>query len=301
MLTIQEIQNKIQSISLTLNQERDEDLIKQMSETISSIWDSLFDRHFASKLNSEEWPAAADPMIICKKDSDEDKTMRASAIFSLLLAARFADGNGKKKFLDFGCGEGHIVQQVIKSNMASYAIGYDLEDFNWSKFPDLNLTIDVNKVKENGPYDLILLYDVLDHVTDDKQIEVLKLAKSFLAKNGKIVVRFHPWCSRHGTHMWDLNKAFAHVVFSSEELERMGHKGIYTVKVTHPSITYKQWIDGSDLKIINEKITSEQSGPIFESNKDLKARVIANCGYPSNHLPYNMIEQIWCDYVLESK
>ena len=255
MLTIQEIVNKVQSISSSFKVERDEDLLKQLSEVVEQASNSIFERHFLSKLKSEEWPSAADPMIICKQNSEEDKTIRASAIFSLLLAARLADGNGPKKFLDFGCGEGHVVDQVAKSNLANYVCGYDLENYWGDRFSGLNLTSDIDKIKENAPYDLVLMYDVLDHVKNNEQVNTLKLVKDLLSVNGKLVIRLHPWCGRHGTHMWDLNKAFAHVVFTEEELEKIGYKGIYTVKVTNPSITYKQWIEAAGFKITFEKVT----------------------------------------------
>jgi hypothetical protein len=111
-------------------------------------------------------------------------------------------------------------------------------------------------VKQSGPYNIVLMYDVIDHMMQNEQeiIDKLKQIKQILAINGKIYLRSHPWCSRHGTHLYhQLNKAFAHLIFSDEELQILGYKQEPVRKVLAPVAEYKNLFQAAGLKV--------QSGP----------------------------------------
>ena len=166
-------------------------------------------------LQSADWPEAAPAFLICQ-NTEEDKTERAEGIINYI-----AENFTNKKFCDFGCGEGHVAREAGK--IAGYSIGYDVVKdgtLPWESTEyDYSLTTDFEKIKQNGPYDIILLYDVLDHVKSPE--DVLKQVASISNANTKIFVRFHPWIGRHGGHLYkDLNKAWAHLVFTEEELLR---------------------------------------------------------------------------------
>jgi len=65
----------------------------------------------------------------------------------------------------------------------------------------------------NTKYDFILINDVLDHAADP--LDMLEQVNKIRNPETKIVVRCHPWTSRHGTHVYkQMNKAFLHLIFN---------------------------------------------------------------------------------------
>lgn len=161
-------------------------------------------------LESNDWPEAAISEFICK--DEQEKIKRAKSIVESLINQPFTN----KKFLDYGCGEGHVVKYVIKH--AEFALGYDIEKQNWGEtnFLTTNNTL----IHQKGKYDIIMLYDVIDHAEDP--VEVMNDVASLLEEDGTIYVRCHPWYSRHGGHMYHkLNKAFINLIFTEDELKKL--------------------------------------------------------------------------------
>jgi len=112
-----------------------------------------------------------------------------------------------KNFLDFGCGDGSCV--TIAKDIARTAIGYDCVKNDCWRLEKLDCTDDLNIVKARGPYDIILLHDVLDHTPDPDKI--LETVYQLLSEDGIVFVRNHPWTSIHGGHLYySINKAFVH-------------------------------------------------------------------------------------------
>ena len=178
-------------------------------------------RLMKSLLHSDDWPEAVFSLQIADETSESDKAERAEGIADILLPP-FSG----KKFLDFGCSEGHVAKYV--SGEASLSVGYDIvraetSKLSWeNKKEKLLLTTDFEKVVSEGPYDIVMIYDVLDHSSADPS-EILAKAKSVLAEDGKIYLRCHPWTGRHGGHAYrKINKAFVHLVLGEDELEEMG-------------------------------------------------------------------------------
>ena len=126
-------------------------------------------------LKSDKWPQAVNPLQICDEDSEQLKRERADGILSIILEAKL----NNKHFLDFGTGEGHVANEAANQG-ATISVGYDIKvpdksPFTWDKMEDkCLLTTDFEQVKATGPYNLILFYDVLDHVREDGQVEVLE-------------------------------------------------------------------------------------------------------------------------------
>lgn len=105
------------------------------------------------------------------------------------------------------------------------------------------------------PHDYILMYDVLDHCVATHPRQVLEQAKAVLAPDGAIIVRCHPWLSRHATHLGrDFNKAYAHLLFSEGELAAMGYAGRPTRRDTaSPLETYRSWFTAAGLAVRYEE------------------------------------------------
>jgi 2-polyprenyl-3-methyl-5-hydroxy-6-metoxy-1,4-benzoquinol methylase len=248
-------------------------------------------------LDSEEWPEAVLDFQIVDKSSEEEKMCRAEGIVDILIDE---DLQGKK-FLDFGCGEGHTSKYV--SREADIAVGFDINqsdksNFIWEKIQEkMLLTTDINLVRQLAPYDVILIYDVLDHADDP--VDVLNQAKSFLADDGKIYLRTHPWCGRHGGHFYQKkNKAFVHVVFSDKELEKLGLN--YEEKINKfkfPIVTYENIIKNSGLNIKFKDIEHQDVEIFFEKNKII-ADKIKTAMTTDDSFPKFQLSQCFHDYVL---
>jgi 2-polyprenyl-3-methyl-5-hydroxy-6-metoxy-1,4-benzoquinol methylase len=212
-------------------------------------------------LNSSIWPVAVDKDSLCPEDL-ESKIDRAKMILDSFVKEDIKD----KRVLDFGYGEGHLAYVV--SETAKFVVGYDLELTN-KDFSRENLyfTANWNDVLINQPYDLVIVYDVLDHADDPTEV-LLKLKKL----NAKILMRCHPWTSRHGTHLYKtLNKAYAHLVFSEKEIKNFGLKEIKTNKFIHPLKKYRELIEGAGLNILNEDASLiHEVEPFFTNRYDPK-------------------------------
>lgn len=206
-------------------------------------------------LDGEDWPEAAPQFLICE-DSEEDKMERAEGILDYI-----GDNLQGKKVLDFGCGEGHVA--IKAADTASVAVGYDIaEPTAKTEKENCILTTDFSKVTENGPYDLVILYDVLDHCKDP--VAALKQVKEVISPTTKVFVRCHSWMSRHGSHIYkQLNKAWAHLIFSEEDFAKMGVKMEFVQKYYFPLNIHNQWFAGAGFKIVSSDIIKTAVEPFF--------------------------------------
>jgi 2-polyprenyl-3-methyl-5-hydroxy-6-metoxy-1,4-benzoquinol methylase len=222
------------------------DYQKKQREDYSS-GDYLLEFHNLKNLvRSSEWPAAIPPDMLCNQNSDEDKFMRASNILGEMVSLK------DLAFLDFGCGEGHVVAASLAQE-PRFSLGYDmLRHPSWDHLEGV-FTNGINIMRSHAPYDVVLLYDVLDHAEDP--IQVLEEVKSVRKSNGPIYVRCHPWTSRHATHLYhQINKAFLHLVFSEKELLKLGFKGMKTIHLLSPQEHYHHWFRQAGLEIKHELV-----------------------------------------------
>lgn len=224
--------------------------LRAMSRLTISAQDSFdLGGYLLYLINSPRFPLAVDPLLIVS-DNDEDKMIRAEGILSVVVTQPVTDST----FLDLGCGEGHVAAQAALT--AKLSVGYDIVPQEWDRYPakdNLVFTDAWDQVVAKAPYDAILLYDVLDHVTTEYPSNVLERAKTVLKPSGRVYVRFHPWCSRHGTHLYrQLNKAYIHMFFTEKQLAEMGYHGIPTVKIIQPLQTYASWLSKTGFKVIGQ-------------------------------------------------
>ena len=198
-------------------------------------------------LLSDRWPAAVEPDLLCSPTSESDKVKRAEGIINLTCKPHLRG----KNFLDMGCGEGHVVMQSLEERPA-VAVGFDLtqpagSSLSWEVFQNRSvLTTSYKTVKDHGPYDIVLLYDVLDHVKGEKPLSLLAKIRELTSPGARIYIRCHPWLGRHGGHLYQkLNKAFAHLIFSNEELAALGCESVYTTQSLYPLKEYRAWFPQS--------------------------------------------------------
>lgn len=247
-------------------------------------------RKIKEQIISDDWPEATPADSIPKTESD--KHTRAETILDLVVTEFLND----TRFLEVGCGEGHVAMCAAKRGVKK-SVGYDVEK-KWKTdgAENLMLTTDWDRVKQSAPYDIILGYDVIDHICDMDVVTALHAMKNVLAQSGRIYLRAHPWCSRHGGHLYQkLNKAYAHLILDESELLRLfGISPEPVLKLTHPQETYKKWFRAAGLVVRDEMLTTRKVEEMFLSpSHAVKTRLDQN---GVNHI--NMAIE-YVDYILE--
>lgn len=244
----------------------------------------------------DEWPEAVPAHIIVDRNDEIAKVERARGIVEHLIDE---DLTGLR-FLDFGCGDGHVAYYATEKN--AHSVGYDIrESESWGKFEDrgnFTLTTDWKAALDQGPYDVILCFDVLDHVEGIEPTIMMRQLHEALSDNGKIYMRTHPWISRHATHTYhDFNKAFSHLILTDEELSEYipDYSPQPNIRVQYPLKTYANYFQQANLKVLSTREVKREVEPFFKRD-DVASRIIkaAQVGeFPEYQMSLEFI-----DYVL---
>jgi 2-polyprenyl-3-methyl-5-hydroxy-6-metoxy-1,4-benzoquinol methylase len=241
------------------------EMINKISLDVSDLFEiinlSLEDENnITNMFVDDNWPQSIPQSQI--GITEADKIVRAENIIYLFLNDEVVG----QKILDFGTGQGQVPATIAKKG-AKLSVGYDIVQDGWTtELPNLIYTTDFSLVVNNAPYDSILLYDVLDHTSDP--VEALKQVSSVLAEGGKIHLRCHPWCSRHGGHVFrSINKAYAHLFLSEKALQKLSLGQAPIQRIIHPQRTYSEWFDAAGLKVYSRDIVQEDVEPFFMGDK----------------------------------
>lgn len=241
---LEEMTNNPQELATQSDNEIKEEIpfVKQVDRTLERKI------HVEKLLSIDCWPEAVTPSYLAEKiPTEQDQIKRADAVLHTMLTVPLED----KSFLDFGCGEGWITQQAVKKG-ASEAIGYDIvKHIDWNNREGANFTSEFSEIK-GKKFDIIMLYDVLDHSHDP--VDIMSKIKNCLNPDGHVYVRCHPWTSIHANHVYKkgLNKAFIHMFLNWDELkEIIGEDPMFTRPEKHPMKAYKWWFD--EFKIVKER------------------------------------------------
>ena len=252
-------------------------------------------------LHSDKWARAVNKELICNYQNEEELKDRASIIIEELVGSL-----ENKSFLDFGCGLGHSIQV----SQAKMSVGYDLvpsSNFEWEKEGDKMWSTNLEKIKKNGPYDSILLYDVLDHFQNYNSVDdLMKEVKSLKSNNGKIYCRCHPICSRHASHLYEtINKAFINLVFTEEELKSLGYEMEHklTLHSYFPLKTYRELFQRVGLRVESEAINKDTVDNFFSNTPIVRKRIVERWRsedgkFPKHEFPSFQMEQSFIDYIL---
>lgn len=244
------------------------------------------------------WPDAVFPELI--PATEDEKLHQSAKIIHDLIRLDMID----KKVLHLGCGEGQTAYVMANLHGPEKVVGYDAKNSDW-KYENTNnllLTNSWTEVEENGPYDIILANDIIDHAADfDQTLEKIKLIKNF---DCKICLRCHPWLSRHGAHA-ENNKAYIHLVFSDDELSNMGIKTTPSHKLLDPQASYHKTFKNAGYSILSEKETRRDIEIFFTHNPNILRRIkekfknSANPKYATGEeFPRELLELEFIDYVL---
>lgn len=187
---------------------------------------------------SYDWPEAIDQSFICR--NKEDELYRAQAIVELLIDEQLIG----KRFLDFNLHNNYCADYVYNQKNTLYSSGLYLQTENKTN-DGLLITSNFNEIENYAPYDVILAFDVFNHLTDDIELWFNKLNK-LLAQNGILYLRTHPFSSRHATHFYkEDNKAYIHyciecgiyhnkINIDEDYLEKVGFSVISKKNVNQP-------------------------------------------------------------------
>ncbi len=197
---------------------------------------------FVSLIMSPDWPEAVPGDLLCDLDNERDLIDYAEGF----LDATIDVPTEGKRFLDYGCGNGYMANQMLRRGVSS-STGYDIVDPGWRFQHNATLTTQHDSLEENA-FDIILLCDVLDHAENPPS--VLADVHRLLAPGGVVYVHTHPWTSRTGGHLYrSLNKAYAHLVLGPRELASMGIESIFCQHIFDPLKTYRDWFTHSGFVI----------------------------------------------------
>lgn len=157
-------------------------------------------------LSSEFWPRSIFEGAIV---TDEDtKIKRANSIVKT-----FVNIDKGVKFLDFGCGDSRCAE--VAEYDSKISVGYDILNPIGK-----NTTSEWSEILRNAPYDVIMLYDVIDHIKAKDLIATIELIKTVCDENTVLKIKCHPWFSIHGGHMYyQHNKAFAHLFLKESDTD----------------------------------------------------------------------------------
>lgn len=248
--------------------------------------------------NSDKWPEAVNPNLICDPTSETDKVERGRGIIELMIEEDLKN----LKVLDYGCGEGHCAHLAADYKTAT-SVGFDIvKSSSWDALQKegVILTTDFGQVKENGPYDIIILFDVIDHIKGDDPVSILEKVKSVLKEGGKVYMRCHPFMSRHATHLYHAaNKAYIHLVFDAEELKQIVPNAPYfeeNIGVKYPLKTYHDYISQAGLRSINRRDITEKVELFFKIPK-IAERIMKNTEF--DQFPEFQMGLQFIDFVLK--
>lgn len=116
------------------------------------------------------------------------------------LMRRYVDLRDKR-ILDIGCGVGAFVRRLREFSPHVYGVDIDAERVveGGREVPNLGLAVGEYLPFKDGTFDVVLLHEVLEHVTDDRA--TLAQARRVLAPGGQIVIfcpnRLYPF-ETHG-------------------------------------------------------------------------------------------------------
>lgn len=158
-----------------------------------------------------------------------------------------------------------FIKEIMKAK-ANKVVCFSLDkNINPFKIEESNqigiVTNNKNELVGNGPFDIIICYDFLEH-TGESPENWLSFMKNIRKTNGPIYLRAHPFNSRYHDHNL-ANKAYSHLVFTDSEKLKIGcPSGKKTCKELLTENEYFKLFYSLELSIIERNIIDH---PIEES------------------------------------
>lgn len=250
-------------------------------------------------LSSDNWPEAVEPELICDENDKNELLEASNGVLNSVVSEYLKD----MTVLDIGCGPGCLSVATLNQH-PSKVVAYDIKEHAfWDSlkmdYPSINFTTSMDVVQEEGPYDIVIMHDVIDHIIGDP-VRILKDISDVMDKQGKLFVVCHPWCSRHGSHIYKkLNKAFVHLVLDETELMRLyGIQMDHVINVIYPLKQYEEWFSEAGFKILDKSPKFTKVETFFKNNK-LNKRIMKNWPTSEATLPEYHMSIDFVTYVLQ--
>lgn len=266
-----------------------------LSIMLHPVSKSIYFEELKEMVFSDNWPKAVPEYMLTDERDYQECLSRGCDILQFLIKEEVKG----KRFLHYDLRDGSVVQ--VARDMKSDAFGYcDSFDVIWNNEFVLN---DYDELVKQSPFDVIFLWDVLDHVVEEKSNEIIKSCYNLLSRGGTIYCRLHPWCGRHGADVYrQLNKSFIHLLFSEREFESLEIAIPFNKKVLQPDVIYRKWFE-EYFDITKEEIDRWPIEPFFE-NGLLFHRFLRNFDLDRKNkasLPLKYLEQDFVDLTMVKK
>ena len=108
------------------------------------------------------------------------------------LARQLAEGG--TRVLDFGSGTGYGAASLAEVAESVTGIDIDAGAIEWSRSTHRNPNLrfeqraDFGQGLDSGTFDLITCFELIEHVDQENQLEVMRSMRRLLAKSGKLVI-----------------------------------------------------------------------------------------------------------------
>ena len=126
-------------------------------------------------------PSNAFLETVYEKSIDHSRTITETIAYRREVLEKLANVLGElddkpRKLLDFGCGYGHALRILNMRDLK--CLGFDVSTERLVR-AGLSATSDMEELRRNGPFDVILCFDVLEHVPyPNKTLELLAAISS---------------------------------------------------------------------------------------------------------------------------
>jgi 2-polyprenyl-3-methyl-5-hydroxy-6-metoxy-1,4-benzoquinol methylase len=131
--------------------------------------------------------------------------------------------------LEIGFGNGSFLGYALQKNMHYEGVEQNELLLDWAHKRNITTYTSINKIEKNRQYDLIILFDVIEHIKENDVQDFLREMYLHLNSNGSIFLRFP-----NGASPLALGNQYGDVT----------HCNV----VTMPKLSY--WCYNSDLKVI---------------------------------------------------
>lgn len=139
-------------------------------------------------------PSNAFLEAVYERAIDHSKTITETIAYRREVLEKLASvlgelDNRPRKLLDFGCGYGHALRILNMRDLE--CLGFDVSTERLVR-AGLNATSDMEELRRNGPFDVILCFDVLEHVPYPKK--TLELLAAISSKDTLLAINVPDMC-----------------------------------------------------------------------------------------------------------
>jgi len=140
------------------------------------------------------------------KGMEKNHAKPVNEMFEFILKERSKIGD-KFSFLDLGCGNGWVVRKMNQEKLCKHSLGIDGSKHMIAKAENFNddckyIVGDLERIELKKKFDVIHSMEVLYYI--DKPADLLeKIAKFWLAKNGRLIIGIDRYLENHESHSWD--------------------------------------------------------------------------------------------------